>query len=197
MRRVFLAVLLVSPLSAGAADVSVSGNVSLRQGGTDINIGFNNRDREALTTYYRQGASRPAVRVEAAAGEADGEARGHKRKHKDKHDRDDDGAERKHKHKDKLDRDDDRGGKGMPPGLAKRGGDLPPGLKKKDRLPPGLAKRDRMPDDVHYEPLPRELEVKLTPLPDKNYVRVRVGKDIVLFNTKTRVVFDIQRDLAL
>lgn len=53
-----------------------------------------------------------------------------------------------------------------------------------------------MPDDVHYEPLPRELEVKLTPLPDKNYVRVRVGKDIVLFNTKTRVVFDIQRDLA-
>ena len=49
--------------------------------------------------------------------------------------------------------------KGLPPGLAKRGGKLPPGLQKhlekNGTLPPGLQKR--------LEPLPQDLEARLTP----------------------------------
>jgi hypothetical protein len=71
--------------------------------------------------------------------------------------------------------------KGTPPGLAKRGGNLPPGLAKRDKLPPGLS----------GEALPRELDGKLSPLPSGNYVRVRIGQDIVLMDGKTRVVFDV------
>jgi len=78
-----------------------------------------------------------------------------------------------------------KGKKGMPPGLAKRGGNLPPGLAKRDTLPPGLS----------GEPLPHELERDLAPLPG-NYVRVRVGGDIVLMDGKTRVVFDILYGIA-
>jgi hypothetical protein len=73
-----------------------------------------------------------------------------------------------------------RGGKGLPPGLAKRGGNLPPGLAKRDRLPPGLQ----------GDSLPYELERKLSRLPS-SYVRVRVGQDIVLMDRNTRVVFDV------
>lgn len=70
--------------------------------------------------------------------------------------------------------------KGLPPGLAKRGGHLPPGLAKRDKLPPGLR----------GEALPHELEQRLSRLPS-SYVRVRVGQDIVLMDGKTRVVFDV------
>ncbi len=78
-----------------------------------------------------------------------------------------------------------RGKKGLPPGLAKRGGNLPPGLAKRDRLPPGLE----------GEALPHELERKLTKLPS-SYVRVRIGQDIVLMDGKTRVVFDVVYGIA-
>ena len=70
--------------------------------------------------------------------------------------------------------------KRVPPGLAKRGGKLPPGLAKRDRLPPGLQGRG----------LPHSLESSLSYLPN-DYVRVKVGTDVVLMNKKTRVVFDI------
>jgi hypothetical protein len=73
-----------------------------------------------------------------------------------------------------------RGGKGLPPGLAKRGGNLPPGLAKRDRLPPGLQ----------GDALPYELERKLSRLPS-SYVRVRIGQNIVLMDRDTRVVFDV------
>jgi hypothetical protein len=73
-----------------------------------------------------------------------------------------------------------RGGKGLPPGLAKRGGHLPPGLAKRDRLPPGLQ----------GDSLPYELERKLSRLPS-SCVRVRIGQDIVLMDRNTRVVFDV------
>lgn len=78
--------------------------------------------------------------------------------------------------------------KSLPPGLAKRG-TLPPGLQKQlernGRLPPGLEGRS----------LPSELEVRLSRLPEP-YVRVVVGADVVLMNTRTRVVVDILRNVA-
>ncbi len=70
--------------------------------------------------------------------------------------------------------------KGLPPGLAKRNGHLPPGLAKRDKLPPGLRS----------EPLPHDLERRLSPIPSA-YVRVRIGQDIVLMDRKTRVVLDV------
>lgn len=72
----------------------------------------------------------------------------------------------------------------------------PPGLAKKGGLPPGLAKRQRLPDEVHYDPLPRELEARLPPLPT-DHIRVRVGDDFAIMNQKTRVVFDMALDLTL
>ncbi|MFQ6021437.1 MAG: hypothetical protein ACE5NW_01840 [Acidiferrobacterales bacterium] len=73
-----------------------------------------------------------------------------------------------------------KGKKKMPPGLAKRGDNLPPGLAKRDVLPPGLQSRA----------LPADLEMQLTPL-SNSYVRVRIGADVVLLDRKTRVVFDV------
>lgn len=70
--------------------------------------------------------------------------------------------------------------KGLPPGLAKRDGNLPPGLAKRDKLPPGLQ----------GETLPYELEQELKKLPS-TYVRLRVGRDIVLMDTNTRIIIDV------
>ncbi len=75
--------------------------------------------------------------------------------------------------------------KGLPPGLAKRGGHLPPGLAKRDKLPPGLQ----------GDPLPYDLDEKLSQLPS-THVRVRIGQDIILMDRKTRVVFDVVYDIA-
>ena len=74
---------------------------------------------------------------------------------------------------------------------SKRGRHVPPGLAKKGGLPPGIAKRDRLPAEVVTESLPPELEKKLAPLPSPNYVRVRVGQDLVIMDKQTRVVLDI------
>ena len=76
--------------------------------------------------------------------------------------------------------------KGLPPGLAKRNGGLPPGLAKRDKLPPGLQST----------PLPYDLEGRLTRLPE-SYVRVRIGRDIVLMDKRTRVVFDVMYGAAI
>jgi hypothetical protein len=74
----------------------------------------------------------------------------------------------------------------LPPGLAKRHGGLPPGLAKRDRLPPGLQR----------EPLPYELEARLTTLP-AGYSRVRVGADIVLLDGRTHIVIDVIYGVAI
>ena len=74
----------------------------------------------------------------------------------------------------------------LPPGLAKRGGSLPPGLEKQLRrngtLPPGLAKR--------VQPFPPELERRLPPLAS-DLQRGFVEGRAVIFNTKTQVIVDI------
>jgi hypothetical protein len=74
---------------------------------------------------------------------------------------------------------------------SKRGRHVPPGLAKKGGLPPGIAKRDRLPAEVVTEVLPAELERKLSPLPSPNYVRVKVGQDLVIMDKRTRVVLDV------
>lgn len=77
----------------------------------------------------------------------------------------------------------DRGG--LPPGLAKRGGDLPPGLQKQlvrnGHLPPGLEKK--------LYPFPVELERRLPPL-RPGLVRGFIGGSAVILDSKTRVIFD-------
>jgi len=76
--------------------------------------------------------------------------------------------------------------KGLPPGLAKRGGNLPPGLQKKlerdGQLPPGLQKR--------IEPLPVDLDRRLPRLP-QSWERVVVERDVVLLDRRTNRILDI------
>ena len=151
--RYLLIAALALPLGAFASDLSVSGQIAMRDGNKSVSVMFSNRDKEAIERYYRKSNE---YEVE----------RSHKR------------------------------GKGMPPGLANRGGKVPPGLAKHGGLPPGLAKRDRLPRDVETEVLPPELERKLSPLPSGDYVRVRVGTDFAIMNKKTRVVLDVARDLG-
>lgn len=76
--------------------------------------------------------------------------------------------------------------KGLPPGLAKRGDNLPPGLQKKlardGQLPPGLQKR--------VEPLPIDLDRQLPRLPE-NWQRVVVERDVILIDRRTNRILDI------
>ena len=76
--------------------------------------------------------------------------------------------------------------KGLPPGLAKRGGNLPPGLQKQldknGRLPPGLQKR--------LEPLPVDLDRRLPRLP-KYWERVILERNVILIDRRTQRILDI------
>lgn len=76
--------------------------------------------------------------------------------------------------------------KGLPPGLAKRGGNLPPGLQKQlarnGQLPPGLQKR--------MEPLPLELSRQLPPLPE-HWERVIIERNVILLDRRTNRILDI------
>jgi len=163
--RYFMLGFLFLSAVASAADVSVSGDVTVRDGNNSVSVVFSNNDRAAIEDYYR----RHQERHHEYRGDRDNEDEGHGRGH----------------------------GKGMPPGLAKRGGNLPPGLAMRKSLPPGLAKNDRLPNDIEYEPLPRDLERQLPRLPSKDYVRVRVGTDLLILNKKTRVVLDVAQGLSL
>jgi hypothetical protein len=75
---------------------------------------------------------------------------------------------------------------GLPPGLAKRGDDLPPGLEKQlqknGKLPPGLEKK--------LEPVPSALERRLSPLPS-GYSRRILGPHLLVVNDKTKVLGDV------
>jgi hypothetical protein len=76
--------------------------------------------------------------------------------------------------------------KGLPPGLAKRRGKLPPGLQKQldrnGKLPPGLQKR--------LEPLPADLDRRLPQLP-QSWERVILERDVVLIDRRTNRILDI------
>jgi hypothetical protein len=76
--------------------------------------------------------------------------------------------------------------KGLPPGLAKRGGKLPPGLQKhlekNGQLPPGLQKR--------LEPLPSALDARLPSIPEC-WGRVIVEHDVILLDRRTNRILDI------
>ena len=82
-------------------------------------------------------------------------------------------------------------GKGLPPGLAKRGGNLPPGLQKhlekNGRLPPGLQKR--------LEPLPVDLDHHLPRLPEY-WERVVLERDVVLIDRRTNRILDIIENIV-
>lgn len=75
---------------------------------------------------------------------------------------------------------------GLPPGLAKRNGDLPPGLEKQLRrngkLPPGLQKK--------LEPFPQDLEVRLAPVPS-GCRRVTLGTWALLIQDASNVIMDV------
>ena len=75
---------------------------------------------------------------------------------------------------------------GLPPGLAKRGGDLPPGLDKqlqrKGQLPPGLDKR--------IAAFPADLERQLPPLKPGLMRGVLEGR-AVIYSPKTAAIFDV------
>ena len=81
-------------------------------------------------------------------------------------------------------------GKGLPPGLAKRGGNLPPGLQKQmeknGQLPPGLQKR--------LQPLPIDLDRRLPRLPDY-WERVIVERDVILLDRRSNRILDIIEDV--
>jgi hypothetical protein len=74
---------------------------------------------------------------------------------------------------------------GLPPGLAKRGGSLPPGLEKHLRktgeLPPGLQKK--------LAPFPPELEDRLPPL-RAGLRRGMIGHIAIVWNPRTAIIID-------
>ncbi len=83
-----------------------------------------------------------------------------------------------------------QGGQGkLPPGLAKRA-KLPPGLRKHierdGTLPPGLQKK--------IQPLPVELEQRLTPLPS-GVTRASIGVDVIIVDKTTKKILDVMRDV--
>lgn len=75
----------------------------------------------------------------------------------------------------------------LPPGLAKRGGALPPGLEKQlrknGRLPPGL-------DRGSWSPFPPDLVAMLPPLPS-GYDRGFIGGQAAIVLRSTQIIVDI------
>lgn len=75
---------------------------------------------------------------------------------------------------------------GLPPGLAKRGVNLPPGLqkhlKRNGTLPPGLQKR--------LQPFPADLERRLPQIPEI-WRRVVLGSHVILLDQRTSRILDI------
>lgn len=79
--------------------------------------------------------------------------------------------------------------KGLPPGLAKKG-KLPPGLQKQ------IVRNGQLPPGLQAKYLPYELERRLPRL-SQNYVRLRVGTEIVLMDIPTKIILDVIKDISL
>ena len=75
---------------------------------------------------------------------------------------------------------------------------LPPGLAKKGKVPPGhafkLQRHQGLPPGVTWEYLPADVERRLSRLPE-GYVRVVIGADVAILQTRTRIVLDVIEDL--
>ena len=71
---------------------------------------------------------------------------------------------------------------------------MPPGLAKKNKLPPGLQKqlvrKGKLPPGLEGRYLPHDLDQRLSRLP-RGYERQKIGDDIVLIETMTRLIVDI------
>jgi hypothetical protein len=78
---------------------------------------------------------------------------------------------------------------------APRSKKAPPGLAKRETLPPGLARREALPPGLQGRLLPGELESRLSVLPGA-YMRLVIGRDVVLMVRNTRVVLDILYGVA-
>jgi len=80
---------------------------------------------------------------------------------------------------------------GLPPGLAKRGGNLPPGLQKhlqkNGTLPPGLQKR--------LQPIPFDLEKRLPGIPEI-WARVILGGHVLLLDRRSNLILDILENVV-
>lgn len=76
---------------------------------------------------------------------------------------------------------------------------LPPGQIKKGRLPPGHAWRARpnqpIHEDAQWRYLPYALDQRLSRLPPE-YVRIMIGTDVAIMNSRTRVVVDVLEDVT-
>jgi hypothetical protein len=72
---------------------------------------------------------------------------------------------------------------------------VPRGLVKREQLPAGFAKHSTLPGSLHGRPLPGELEARLPALPGA-YVRLLIGRDMVLMHRNTRLVLDILYGVA-
>lgn len=64
----------------------------------------------------------------------------------------------------------------------------------REALPSGFAPRSRLPAGIQGRPLPRALEAKLTVLPFA-YLRLQVGRDVLLLERESRIVLDLLRDV--
>jgi hypothetical protein len=133
------------------------------------------------------------VAVSAGRGQGNGKAKGHDKK-EDKHAQQVDGDDDERGHNKHYYKDHDRQvARGW---YSQHEGRLPPGLAKKDRLPPGLQKqldaRGTLPPGLQkrLQPVPRDLEVRLSP-PPPECSHVLIGGNIVLLNRRTNLVVDI------
>ena len=71
---------------------------------------------------------------------------------------------------------------------------LPPGLAKQGKIPPGhgykMRRQHGIPPDVSWAYLPPVVEGRLSRLPD-GYVRIVIGADVAIMQTRTRLVVDL------